>query len=41
LQPRLAALSTRGRLDIGQRAEQPDSVIEAIRDVTAKVGALN
>jgi len=37
LQPRLAALSTRGHLVIEEDAEQPNSVIEAVRKVVTEV----
>lgn len=37
LQPRLAALSTRGRLVIEEDAEKPKAVIEAVRDVVDQV----
>lgn len=39
LQPRLAALSTRGHLIIEEHAEQPAGVIEAVRNVVAEVRA--
>ena len=39
LQPRLAALSRRGRLVIEQNAERPDAIIEAIRSVVTEVRA--
>jgi hypothetical protein len=38
LQPRLAALSTRGRLVIGEHAQEPDSIVDAIRSVIAQLG---
>ena len=37
LQPRLAALSTRGHLVISDRAQRPDGIVEAIRNVVAEV----
>jgi len=37
LQPRLAALSTRGRLVVEEHAEQADTVIKAVHDVVAEV----
>jgi hypothetical protein len=39
LQPRLAALSTRGRLLIEEGAERPDAIIAAVRNVLADVRA--
>jgi hypothetical protein len=39
LQPRLAALSTRGRLVIEEHAEEPDAVAGAVRSVVAAVRA--
>jgi pimeloyl-ACP methyl ester carboxylesterase len=39
LQPRLAALSTRGHLIVEDKAEEPDSVIRAVRDVVSQVRA--
>jgi pimeloyl-ACP methyl ester carboxylesterase len=39
LQPRLAALSTRGRLVVEDQAEAPDSVISAVRDVVTQIRA--
>jgi hypothetical protein len=35
--PRLAALSTRGRLVVSEDAERPDSIIEAIRSVVRQI----
>lgn len=37
LQPRLAALSTRGRLIVEDQAEEPDAVIRAVRDVAGQI----
>jgi pimeloyl-ACP methyl ester carboxylesterase len=37
LQPRLAALSTHGRLVLEEQAEAPDSVLASIRDVVAQI----
>ena len=37
LQPRLAALSTRGRLVVEDSATAPDAVIRAVRDVVRQV----
>jgi hypothetical protein len=37
LQPRLAALSTRGRLVTGERAAEPESIVQAIRAVVEEV----
>uniref|UniRef100_Q02BB5 Alpha/beta hydrolase fold n=1 Tax=Solibacter usitatus (strain Ellin6076) TaxID=234267 RepID=Q02BB5_SOLUE len=39
LQPRLAALSTRGHLIIEEHAERPDAVTEAVRNVVTEVRA--
>jgi pimeloyl-ACP methyl ester carboxylesterase len=39
LQPRLAALSTRGHLVIEEHAEGPDAVLEAVRNVVTEVRA--
>lgn len=39
LQPRLAALSTRGRLILEEKAGRPDSIIRAVREVVAEVRA--
>jgi pimeloyl-ACP methyl ester carboxylesterase len=39
LQPRLAALSTRGHLVIEEQAERPAAVIEAVRNAVAEVRA--
>jgi len=39
LLPRLAALSTRGRLVLANDANAPDTVIEAVREVVAEVRA--
>ena len=41
LQPRLAALSTRGRLVVSEDAERPDSIIEGIRSVVRQVRERN
>ncbi|MGA3025074.1 MAG: hypothetical protein ABSF98_09910 [Bryobacteraceae bacterium] len=39
LQPHLGALSTRGRLIVAEKGEEPDAVIEAIRDVAGQIRA--
>ena len=39
LQPRLAALSTRGHLIIEEHAERPDAVTEAVHNVVTEVRA--
>jgi hypothetical protein len=39
LQPRLAALSTRGHLTVEENAEQTHATVEAVRDVVADVRA--
>jgi len=41
LQPRLAALSTRGHLVIARKAEGPEEVLEAVRDAVTEVRQLD